>query len=297
MSTKPLPERDFGIEIEFRHPTHDSYSGVRPITDALRELPLTHGVREGSSTREHWCVNWENVASLQYGFELKSPILRGEAGVAELQTVMRALGRMGCHVDGPLGMHLHINRADLTPLQLRNWAWGYMRFQKQIDKLVAPRRVGVYAYNKPNAYYMMHTCDPASDALMARVRAALTGSVEGVRNTLSAMEKGPNFSIRHIPTVELRQHQSTLNPARAGHWIRLMLWLCETAKDEPELPPLVDGADEAALRAFLRYTGAPEMTRRYMLNQSRAIANAKAAGDGAVAKLEAVRARKKRRAA
>jgi hypothetical protein len=288
-----LPQRGFGVEIEHHQPPG---TPTNFIVDALAAVGLD--VDYGRSSTTQWRVNREDP-----DVEVKSPILRGEKGIAELQRAMNALVGIGGYVSAGAGMHVHFSRDDLTPAQLANWAWGYIRHEPQIDQIVSKMRSEEgRMYNRSNLTSIERlmsrptlqcTCGSCARDYRERLArwqaatdaGALPTPAQWVRGDTRSPasvaacigdinQKGPKFSIRAFPTVEIRQHQGTLNGARAGHWIRLMLALAEVAKDDGESVEIVRGTDEKTFKRFLVYTRAPLTTQNYWLVQRRLLRNA-----------------------
>ncbi len=109
-SNRPLSQegdfvfnRSFGIELEIIH------NNKRELCDAIRARGVLCEI-EGynHSTRRHWKI--VSDASVNGGYELVSPVLKGQRGLDEIKAVCEALAEVGA---------LITRAADSTPISGR----------------------------------------------------------------------------------------------------------------------------------------------------------------------------------
>ena len=81
--------------------------------------------------------------------ELVSPILRGGQGLGTVDIVMRTLGNIGdISVNQTMGLHVHVNIADLTLAQLKKVYQNFCTYESALDSMMPPLRCG-----SNNTYY------------------------------------------------------------------------------------------------------------------------------------------------
>lgn len=193
--------RKFGVEIEFVG------LGVAAAARALQSAGLdcsapgyTHRVMS----------SWKVVtdASVYNGGELVSPPLSGAAGLRALKTACEALVAAGARVSTACGLHVHHDVNDLSAPQLgrlfRNWA----DTQAATDQLVsASRRNSRWA-------------QPLRTREVEHVEAL--PSVSHARNHFAYVDRYRSLNVAAYPrygTVEVRQHQGTINFTKIASWI------------------------------------------------------------------------------
>lgn len=266
MQGRPLPKRRFGVEIEFLLPYR------KPDGMALSmEMVMAHLKEAGVKIYEG---KGEYYAGWSYGFdggclalgwqhvELRSRILKGEEGLAEVRKVMGILQSYGAMVGVYDGMHVHIERKDLSDAQLRRWFAAYTRYERCIDQLVAPRR------HEPHNY---------AGYGVAKYLPSIKGA-KMIRDGEGRYHYSGYFNPRgaSLGTVELRQHQGCIDGARATNWIALMLYLCDTSTRQTggiiNGDNLIDGDTDQSFQLFLQCTGAPKSLRDYWMSERKRLA-------------------------
>jgi hypothetical protein len=259
-----LTERTFGIELEVLFPrrgptTHEG------IADALR----TAGVdvrHEGynHAVRPTWKVVTD--ASIQGGgFELVSPILKGEEGLKEIEKVCAALKALRCRINASCGFHVHHGAGDLDVKALRTLARLVNRFEPVVDGLLPESRrkgrntfVGAFSAGELEGFEKATTvrCGLGSSGrdggpYGCRLRssgAACTACVAGRYRNLNMR------ALHQHGTVEFRQHSGTIEAEKIVPWILLTQGLVEKAKAGRGRQGQMK-ADGDALQGLLRHAG------------------------------------------
>lgn len=217
-------ERTFGVEFEVLLPGY----GASVNRDAVRAALAAEGVTG-------WSVKGDGSLNYEHGIEVVSPVLRGEAGHEQIVKVCRALRSAGATVNTSCGLHVHHGAQDLTVENIKQVARSWQRNSNLIDGLVAPSRRAAAA-----PYY----CRPLSRSDMTRIESC---------STLSQMKRA--FGTSHYTdyryrtlnlaaygrygTIEIRQHQGTINAEKVSSWIRFGQALIEAAcsTTEPAMAP------------------------------------------------------------
>lgn len=186
--------RTFGVEIECIYA-----GGTYPVQDALNAAGYTD-----------WRVKYDGSLS-SGGVEVVSPVLTGEAGIDAIRGVTRVLREMGATVNRTCGLHAHHGIRDLTVDDVKRAAKVWATNQGLIDGLVSPsRRDGANTY-----------CARLSSYDLAEINrsASLRDIERGLRN-ISRYKTFNLLSYGRFGTVEIRQHQGTLDAEKIISWVR-----------------------------------------------------------------------------
>lgn len=226
--------RNFGVELEMVGITREqAVSALRLVGIAVENENYNH------VTRTHWKIVPDG--SVQGGFEVVSPVLRGEEGLEQLRAVATALDDMGGSVNRTCGFHVHFEAADLAVEHVRAIVLRYAAHEEEIDSFMPASRRG-----DANEY-----CQ--SVRALARNERFLGAST--LRELISA-QAGRYFKVNlqayHAHgTVEFRQHSGTLNAPKAVNWVRLLeAFITETKArvDAPAVAPAAVPASVPGLR-------------------------------------------------
>lgn len=232
--------RNFGIEIE----TISSMSmeeasrlihraGYRCEVGEVDEEPL-----EG-----FWKVVYDG--SLDEGFEVVSPILSGEEGIAEVRGVAKALVAAGVGVDRSCGLHVHVDAGDLRGSDIVNAVKRYAAHETAIDDFMPRSR-----RSENN-----HFCMPVDELIPGLVRRAQQGmSVHQLCASVYERYYKLNVAayVRH-GTLEFRQHSGTVNGKKMANWIRFCVNFIEMSKLSSEVfqePGLFTGLPSEVVSYF-----------------------------------------------
>lgn len=208
--------RKFGIELEI--------SGISEET-ALRALKAV-GIKAVSesynhTTQKHWKIVPD--ASVSDGFEVVSPILKGESGMEIVEIAARALEDAGATANRSCGFHVHFDAREIRLHAMKNIVRRYAKFEEEIDAFMPPSRRG-----NENRY-----CQSMKEIIGRNFEEA--SSIEN----LIAVQKSRYYKVnlksfqRH-GTIEFRQHSGTANATKICEWIRFLaefLDVCEKMKN------------------------------------------------------------------
>ena len=229
-------ERKFGIEMEI--------AGINRQT-ALRALRAVNVKVEDEgynhTTRNHWKLVPDG--SVRNGFEVVSPILSGEAGLAEAEIVARALDDAGASVNSSCGLHVHFDASDLDVIALKNILRRYAVHEAEIDAFMpASRRGNENTYCKSIRGFVQDNFD----------------SIRSIRD-LVARQHDRYFKVnlqsllRH-GTIEFRQHSGTVNAAKIVNWVRFLAAFIDQCKamnaNAPQAIPALSGVQAKLANMF-----------------------------------------------
>lgn len=231
--------RAFGVEIELK--------GLSPAQAAMaiRAAGLTaYDESYNHSDRPHWKVVLDG--SVSGGCEVVSPVLSGQDGLTQVETVMTALRDAGGTVDVSCGLHVHVDARDLTGDQFARVFGFYTERQPLFDQLVAPSR-------RRNQYCRPYRSDEIDDIKGQAVRNDKQVYWSDRYRTVNVCSFG-----RH-GTIEFRQHQGTLSGTKTTAWVKLLLAI--VAKVEATEEEAISGTDVALMIDSL---GLPADTATYL---------------------------------
>jgi hypothetical protein len=192
--------RRFGVEIEFFGISRDR--ARLAVSEAGIQLSSGYG-HNGSA----WNLKSDGSVTGS-GLELVSPPLSGDDGLEQVKVVLRALRAAGARVDRTCGLHVHHEVRDLGAVGVVRFARSWSNNQELIDWLVAPSR-------RDNGGYCRRL-DSSDLSAMNRVSAG-DRSVP-CRDRYRVVNVS---SYSRYGTVEVRQHQGTLEFRKVEAWIRL----------------------------------------------------------------------------
>ena len=209
--------RSFGIELEIVH------RNQRQLRDAIRSRGIACEI-EGynHSTRRYWKI--VSDASVNGGYELVSPVLKGQSGLDEVKAVCEALSEVGAWINKSCGFHAHFGTDDFKESisVWRNLYINYATLEEDIDAFMPPSR-------RRNTY-----------CASLKVR-GWREKMENAR-TLVELEKAITNRSRYFKlnsqsywrhgTVEFRQHSGTIEFDKIRNWLLFCARLVELSKRE-----------------------------------------------------------------
>lgn len=250
--TSSVQGRRFGVEIEF--------SGIsRSDAEAALQAAGINAVNESynHNTRRHWkLVPDASVRSIGNGCgELVSPPLRGEAGLLQLELAVTTLQNAGASVNVTTGIHVHHDMAGLNGSEIAAFVTLWSDRQTAIDSLVSESRRG-----NRNTY-----CRNLSDSELRSIQFDLINTGR-INQHIERFRKINVMSYPKYGTVEIRQHQGSLDGAKLRHWILFGQALITAAKTHVEGNIRVDLAD--MLADLQQHAGLAEETVTFLTNRA-----------------------------
>lgn len=223
--------RTFGIEIEAYG---ISLGRVAQLLTAAGVPCATEHYNH--QARDHWKVvtdaSIRGDGARAAGFEVVSPILRGDEGLRQVRVVMDTLAANGAKVNKTTGLHVHIGAGDFSIREFRNIAKNYVVFEDFFDAIMPPSRRGssnMYIKSNRSRFggYDNAAAQRGCEALdgaqtIDEIIAALNGHGDRYyKLNLTAF-------YRHR-TIEFRQHSGTVDAEKACNWIRLLVQFVDRA--------------------------------------------------------------------
>ncbi len=191
--------RNFGIELEAYGMPQTTV--IRVLRDA--GLNVSDNTCYRHSGYQTWKVINDSSINGRNGFEVVSPILRGEEGIEEAKRAVNALNNAGADVNKSCGFHLHIDVSDASFTAVKNLFTRYNQYEAKIDAFMPlSRRRNNNTYCKSLSSSMNH---------MANNIPTLSTTRFCKLNSKSYTKYG---------TIEFRQHSGTLNATKVANWIK-----------------------------------------------------------------------------
>lgn len=221
-------ERLFGVELEFNIPSGMSYGDVaRAIADA--GVPVNSDYGEYFDPADYslgwdfddgeWRVKGDGSLG-SHGCEVTSPPIKGQRGHEQVRRVCRALTSLGCTVDTRCGLHVHhdIRGARTTVAAVKRFVRSWYENQTLIDGLVSTSRRG-------DAYY----AHPLQTSEVRRIEA-----VDNLEELSGIdIDRYRTVNVTSYPvhgTIEVRQHQGTLDSEKVSSWVQLAQAMLDDAE-------------------------------------------------------------------
>lgn len=200
--------RKFGIEIE-------GY-GVEKnlLARKLREAGIDAQV-EGyhHNTCRNWKIVTDGSLSGDNTFEIVSPILEGEAGLAELEKVSEVLVALRVKINKTCGLHIHFDATNMNIQGWKNLYKNYIEFETAIDAFMPTSR---RANN--NTYCKSLTIGHNKTETFNKIdRCSMIQSLANLYDSRYFKINAQSYS-RHN-TVEFRQHSGTIEFSKMKNWI------------------------------------------------------------------------------
>lgn len=196
--------RRFGVEIEAYNCSR------RTLASALQEEGINVAV-EGYNhvTGNHWKIVGDSSLVGSQTFELVSPILEGEAGLAELKKVTWVLDFCGAKVNNSCGLHIHFDAAGFNLQTWKNIILTYKNIESLIDCFMPESR-------RNNTY-----CKRLSSIDAQEINRATT--ISSIQEAFGDRYYKVNVkSYSRHRTIEFRQHGGTTDFDKMENWIRFL---------------------------------------------------------------------------
>jgi hypothetical protein len=199
------------------------------------------------------------------GFELVSPILCGETGLARYKKILTVLSDItALQVNASMGCHVHIDVESLKLQQLIQVCQNFVAYEDDIDTFMPSwRRTGSAACNtyfKSNKESIL----VQGDEDHAWQQYQKIGACQTYEELYDIMNPGSearyyklnlqNLKTGRQPTIEFRQHPATRDCDDVLNWVRFCMALVHNSSDMPATPPSKTGQkgerDETSVSSF-----------------------------------------------
>lgn len=240
-----LNSRKFGVEIEM------SAVDISALIQELKVVGVTcKSENYNHQTRRHWkIVSDSSIYSDDYSRdkgELVSPVLKGQAGMEELELVLSVLNYQSVRCNESCGLHVHHDAADLQLPDFKHLYLRYLKYEgcidafmpsyrrRSIDCVASLRRVVTGDYD----------LDPATfeKCIKDVMKAKTLHDVDSIMTNQSRYVKLNMRSYWQHGTVEFRHHHGTTETEQVLNWVRFGQYLIENAQAHYLVTP--KGVDE-----------------------------------------------------
>jgi hypothetical protein len=233
-----LADKTFGVEIECIFPRGLSRS---QLAEKLTQAGIQTTVETWNhTTRTWWKITTDSSLNHDRGYEIVSPVLKGQDGIDEMCKVLKLIDDAGCTVTKKCGFHCHVGAANRPLAFWKSLLTLYGHYEPAIDTITAPsRRRSVNDYCRSTASQLkMEQRKAAIEAattvpMLAHAYQGQIGRTEvgqGYNNTLHRFYKLNMAAFWRHQTVEFRQHQGTVNADKAKQWVILCLRMVAAAE-------------------------------------------------------------------
>lgn len=207
--------RQFGVEIE-------AYNVDRQtLKAALIRLGIKVEVENyNHTTRKYWKIITDGSIRGSQGFEIVSPILKGQDGLNQLEKVCRALKECNAFINKTCGVHIHFDAKKFGVEQFKNIMLNYANLENVIDSFLPKSR------RENNNSYCKSIKSHTSKIENATTINQLTNAIPTRYSKLNTQ------SYTRYNTIEFRHHAGTIEFEKISNWILFLHNLVEYSKDK-----------------------------------------------------------------
>lgn len=212
--------RRFGVEIECYVPGTSFNDAADRLKVALDDMGLdayvagyTHNVVAQWKIVPDGSLRSADVPGCA-GVELVSPILKGVAGMDQLQKACAALANVGAKVTKTTGLHVHHEMRDMNWDQMFHLFDIYAAYEDTIDSWMAPSRrgdVNQYCHGIKNDYNWQHLIRPRWEWLPRSFKRLVLSHGRYHKLNITSYPK--------YGTIEFRQHGGTIEFEKIARWV------------------------------------------------------------------------------
>lgn len=226
MTTHEIPNRKFGVEIEFL--TTLSQENIRDHL-LTAGVPAITSQGNNKTTSTSWKVATDGSLPDGQGLELVSPVLCGQNGIDQIRKVCEILSGLGLSVSKACGLHVHVDVRDLRDVDILHIVTRYSAFESDIDSWMPQSRRG-----SNNSM-----CLPASKTLgifqSDDFKKLSGGQIRQRLGTPDTYDRRRYSKVNLCPfirqgTVEFRHHSGTVNATKIENWVRFVVAFTEASK-------------------------------------------------------------------
>lgn len=213
--------RRFGVEIEFL--------GIGNTIEKVCKVFSENGIEllYGSPGGNSWGIHVDG--SVLNGFEVVSPILSGEAGLATVRKVADFMKKNKALVDNRCGLHVHVDAQGLSGADLLRIVERYSNYEIGIDGFMQTQR----RFNKNTFCRTVEVVQTFFNSNRAQFNPVDASSVADAMASYIGRYYKVNLCsyIRH-GTVEFRHHHGSVDSEEICNWIKFCVGFVENSKVE-----------------------------------------------------------------
>ena len=220
----PIPLRGFGVEIEcYNLPQENivawvlNQNGIKTVDDSV--VPY---YARNQYFRKYWIMSSDGTINGDGAIELKSRILHGPEGIAEVRKVCRILQKLGAKVNNSCGLHVHVSNKGLSAMAMFSLLKRYAAYEEEIDSWVKrTRRKNRNSYAgtiQPAWREIIRVLeDPHEKQRTFRNLESFCGEIECFAGHGEKLDFGQS---QRYGTVEYRHHHGSVDPTEVSNWIQ-----------------------------------------------------------------------------
>jgi hypothetical protein len=257
-----LPDYTFGVEIECYNLSHNllvHYLDKAGIKSYGYDLDETLDQKYRPTNRRHrkdysiWEIGEDGSVRGVGTAEVKSPILKGEAGLKEILKVCEVLKELGAKVNASCGLHVHVGiknaKKKFEPDEIKKIMRVYEENSKETDRwFTHGRRTGRSQWAKPVTKRLellekggkkqvydpniitRHDCWGPQYGGYVTKDVPPPNSLKGIADECEHYDRVSFSSYNSHGTMEFRQHHGTIDGQEITNWIRFLLNHVEVAR-------------------------------------------------------------------
>ncbi len=212
--------RKFGVEVEF----------FGALKDRLKRNLQREGVTYrfesyNHTTQNYWKFTTDSSIRGGNAFEMVSPVLQGNDGLANLKSACKALRTSKAMVNKSCGVHIHLDVNDYTVENMRCLLKNWYLLEKQFDKIMPESR---RANNNTYCKGFVGTYTSRGDFFTKIDRC---NTIQDLVNFFSNRYFKLNLqSYLRYGTVEFRHHSGTTKYTKIKNWLLICCRLVEFSR-------------------------------------------------------------------
>ncbi len=227
----------FGVEIE---------CGGDVTSTVIKDTLIRAGVNAYVTGYDHrdsdhsWKIGTDSsISGFSHMYEIVSPVLKGEEGMAELEKVCVVLDGLNIKTNSSCGLHVHIGAKDMKAEHIKNIVLNYAHAEGAMKKCSWYSRTGGRWSAKVSGYKnRLHNLDVAeipqeySNEAENTMR-YIVNHIYTYQNNMGKRYHTVNLATyKHgHNTVEFRQHQATTDFVKISNWVYMLQALVAWSND------------------------------------------------------------------
>jgi len=223
-----IGNQTFGVEIEYIR----CDVSQQALATALRSVGI-NAEAQGYNHRVQDC--WKLITDASCGYEIVSPILRGEDGKEQIRKVCAQLNRFNAVVNRSTGLHVHIGYENATVKSFKNLLKTFAKYEEALDVIMpASRRANNNRYCASLCNRSAYDSDQdTADKVNAYFRNVdRCRTLDDIRSmTSNRFVKLNTQSYWRYGTIEVRHHSGTTDAEKINNWVELSGAMVAQSKD------------------------------------------------------------------
>jgi len=162
-----------------------------------------------------WKIGSDGSVRFGLPFEIKSPILCGDNGLKQIETICKILKENKFKVNKSCGLHVHIGVENFSKERIKSVIALYGIFEKQISQMLDPQR------NKNR--YCQKLIDTSIEKFLEKLNSNNANDLSKFTSHYTRVNARKLTQINtHKQTIEFRQHQGTIKYNDISNWIKFI---------------------------------------------------------------------------